>query len=406
MTRLRRLLFLALTIPAALAAQPASASSDRAELQNTILISRALGGGLPNGPSTNGVISNDRRWARVIAFESDASNLVAGDLNGQRDVFVVRRAGVFGNDGVQWFPRGTTLVSRPRSGVPANGPSWGAAVDGAFRHVPRCVAFLSAASNLVGGDTNGKVDAFVNGLDGGSIRRISLPGGRQAGADTSGVAVSGDCTRISFVTGGVVYTRVKGRTRRLGPGADPSYSTGLRNDLVYGGPKGVYLARNGTARPRLVAPGGSNPAYNDIKRQVVAYERNIGGHQQVMWRDLGRGEHSASKRGDHIGNAASRKPVIGNSGYYISFESDASNLGVNALSRVGDFNGRTDAYLYTGVRDITLVQSVFEKAVPLVGGGYNPSMSFYANYILFDSPGPLGAASGDHQVFMRYLGPL
>ena len=55
---------------------------------------------------------------------------------------------------------------------------------------------------------------------------------------------------------------------------------------------------------------------------------------------------------------------------------------------------------------ITLVQSVFEKAVPLVGGGYNPSMSFYANYILFDSPAPLGAAGGDHQVFMRYLGPL
>jgi len=33
-------------------------------------------------------------------------------------------------------------------------------------------------------------------------------------------------------------------------------------------------------------------------------------------------------------------------------------------------------------------------------------MSFYANYIVFDSPGPLGAFSGPHQVYMRWLGGL
>ena len=44
--------------------------------------------------------------------------------------------------------------------------------------------------------------------------------------------------------------------------------------------------------------------------------------------------------------------------------------------------------------------------VPLEGGGFNPSMSFYANYILFDSPAPLGSTSGAHQVWMRYLGPV
>jgi hypothetical protein len=98
--------------------------------------------------------------------------------------------------------------------------------------------------------------------------------------------------------------------------------------------------------------------------------------------------------------------VIGNSGYYITFQSDADNLGVNALRRPGDENNHPDAYLYTDVRNLTLVQSVFEKAVPLAGGGYNPSMSFYANYILFDSPAPMGSPVGAHQVFMRYLGPL
>jgi hypothetical protein len=127
---------------------------------------------------------------------------------------------------------------------------------------------------------------------------------------------------------------------------------------------------------------------------------------QVYFRDLGRSEHPASALGGHLGNADSRNPVIGNSGYYIAFESAASNLGVNALRRPGDGNGNVDTYLYTNVRNLTLVQSVFEKAVPLAGGGFNPSMSFYANYILFDSPAPIGATGGAHQVYMRYLGPL
>ena len=70
-----------------------------------------------------------------------------------------------------------------------------------------------------------------------------------------------------------------------------------------------------------------------------------------------------------------------------------------------DHNGDPDTYLFTDVRDLTLVQSVKRKGVPVRGGGQNPSMSFYANYILFDAPAPLGRESGARQVFMRYLGP-
>ena len=105
-----------------------------------------------------------------------------------------------------------------------------------------------------------------------------------------------------------------------------------------------------------------------------------------------------------FGNGASSDPTIGNSGYSILFQTAACNLGVNSLARTGDANGKPDVYLYTNVRDLTLVQSVQEKAVPLPGGGVNPSMNFYNNYVTFDSPSPLGAASGPDQVYMRYLG--
>jgi hypothetical protein len=98
--------------------------------------------------------------------------------------------------------------------------------------------------------------------------------------------------------------------------------------------------------------------------------------------------------------------VVANSGYYIGFESHASNLGTRADRRRKDVNGTHDTYLYTGVRNLTLVESVDpnQYGVPLPGGGRNPSISFYSNYFMFDSPAPLGSDAGEHQVFMRYLG--
>jgi hypothetical protein len=389
---------------------PADAGTKkRARQQTTQLISRSFTGGIPNGPSTHGVISNDRRFARLIAFQSDASNIVRGDVNGVSDVFAVRRAGPTNNNGTAWRPGRTTLVSRGRGGA-ANGPSFAPAVSGGFRtRPPRCVAFLSAASNIARSDTNGRVDAFlVRGL-GRRPKRLPLPGGRQSIADTTQVAISGDCKRVAFVTGGRLYVRFRGRTRRLRTQSnprDPSFSTGTRNHLVFAARRGIYLAKRGVRRPRRIARRGSNPAFNDIKRRTLAYEVRRKGRTQIAYKDLGRRTRIISKRHSHVGNGDSRNPVIGNSGYYVTFESEASNLWVDAARRVGDHNARPDAYLFTDVRDLTLVQSVEEKGVAMPGGGHNPSMSFYANYILFDSPAPMGSRQGSHQVFMRWLGPV
>ncbi len=399
---------LTVAVAVAVGGSPAATAASSRE-QSTALISRSLDGGVPNGASTHAVISNDKRYARAIAFESDASNLVNGDSNGQRDVFAVLRTGSIGNDGSDWKPGRTVLISRGMGGQPADGPSYSPAIDGGFHSSPTCVAFLSAATNLVGSDTNGRVDAFVSKLKGGAVKRVSRPGGRQAVDDTTAVAVSGNCKKVAYVSGGKLYVSNKGRkAHRVGAAgaADPAFSTGVKNDLVFGAPRGVYLSKGGTSRARLVAPGGRNPAYNDLKRQVLTYEKTVNGRSQIGYRDLGKREKIISSRRGSMGNSGSRDPVIGNAGYYVTFESDASNLGVNALNRVGDANGRADAYLYTDVRDLTLVQSVKEKAVPVPGGGQNPSMSFYANYIVFDSPAPLDSANGEHQIYMRYLGPV
>ena len=176
--------------------------------------------------------------------------------------------------------------------------------------------------------------------------------------------------------------------------------------LVFGARGGVYLLRNAKGRAKLVGRGGQNPVYNDLKRHTVAYEKAVGGDVQIAYHDLGKGEKVISSRSGNRGNGDSTKPVIGNSGYYVTFESTSSNLGVSASGRTGDSNDKPDIYLYSDTRKLTLVESVQEKAVPLDAGGANPSMSYYANYILFDTPSQLSSGRGDRQVFMRYLGGI
>jgi hypothetical protein len=399
-------LLLACAAATAAACAPALGVSRRARLQKTVQITHG------NGPSTHAVISGDRRWARAIAFESDASNLVRGDSNGMRDVFVVRRRGRFDNRGQMWKPGKIRRISRSRRGGAADGPSYSPAISGGFDVGPRCVAFLSDASNLVAGDRNGTTDAFVSSISRGTPKRISLPGRHESAQATTQVAVSADCSKVAFVTGGRLYvTRARGRVaphrvRSSGVAADPSFAVGRTNDLVFGDGRGAEYVRNGFGRPRLVGAGGRNPVLNGVRNRVVAYQKHKSGHWQIAFHALGSRQRYASIRRGRLGNRDSRNPMIGNSGKYVTFETDATNLGVNSTGRIGDFNGRPDAYLYTDNRRLTLVQSVKEKAVPLNGGGRNPSMSFYANYLLFDSPAPMNAAEGQHQIFMRYLGPV
>ena len=89
-------------------------------------------------------ISADGRW---VTYYSYASNLVAGDTNGDYDVFVWDRV-----SGV------TQRVSMASDGAQANYGSYAPAVsaDG------RWVTYESDAPNLVAGDTNGSVDVFLS----------------------------------------------------------------------------------------------------------------------------------------------------------------------------------------------------------------------------------------------------
>ena len=69
--------------------------------QDLLLVSRNAAGAPANGPSGNAVISQDKRFGRVVAFESAAMNL-AGGAGGGSNVYVARRAAGYGENGTPW----------------------------------------------------------------------------------------------------------------------------------------------------------------------------------------------------------------------------------------------------------------------------------------------------------------
>ena len=240
----RRTAVVAVGLAAAFAAAlPTTATADRpTTFYDTFLVSKALDGRFPDGPSRNAAFSQDGRRASIITFESEATNLVPGDTNGLTDVFYQERQDN-GNDGEPWISRGTRLVSTGLGGRPADGRSYGAAVDGDASSAngnantaPKCIAFVSEASNLVSGDTNGKADAFVYFIRTGKIQRVSVSStGVQADGGTFDVAIDGTCSRVAFTSDA---TNIAQATD--GPARNPNYGVN-RTDTPLSGIKNVYV---------------------------------------------------------------------------------------------------------------------------------------------------------------------
>jgi hypothetical protein len=193
--------FLLPLLACALAAgMPASAGAAAKKPLKMQLLSKSFRGGFPNGPSGHGVFSQDQQLASYAAFHSDASNIVRRDKNGFTDIFIVKRAKPYSLDGELWKRGKVRLVSRAGGGGPANGRSYLPDLDGEQSNRPRCIAFISEASNLVRGDTNGVADAFVKSLRTGGIRRVSVnSAGEQATGPTTEVKIDGHCERVAFV---------------------------------------------------------------------------------------------------------------------------------------------------------------------------------------------------------------
>jgi Tol biopolymer transport system component len=302
----------------------------------TARVSVASNGAQSDGNSLFPAISGDGRF---VAFESRATNLAAGDTNTCPgflapgtcpDVFVHdRQTGA------------TARISVSSNNTQADGPSGGFAsltlsFDGRF------IAFTSAASNLVAGDTNNIADIFVRDRDTDRDGIFDEPG-----------AVA--TVRVSVASSGA---QANGPTF----GSDrPSLSA-----------NGRFVAFHSDA-DNLVTGDANNIS------DVFVHDRDSDGNGVFDEPGNIATTRVSLSGGGAEGNNGSFNAFISANGRFVAFQSGASNL------VAGDDNALDDVFLHDRSTGATVRVSVAANGAQSFFGASNPALSPDARYVAFES---------------------
>jgi hypothetical protein len=296
-----------------------------------------------------------------VAFQSTASNLVAGDTNNQQDIFVKDLA-----------TGTTTRVSTDSTGVQVNGISSIASISADGTRV----AFQSNAGTLVAGDTNGTTDVFVKDLGTGTTTRVSTDSaGAQSAGTSINASISGDGTRVAFQSNAsnLVTGDTNGSTdvfvKDLGTGTTTRVSTDSTGAQSTGG---------NSLAPSISADG-TRVAFSSTASNLVASDTN--GQQDVFVKDLGTGTitrvstDSAGAEGD----GTSANSSISGDGTRVAFSSTASNL------VAGDTNGQQDVFVKDLGTGATTRVSTDSTGAQTTGGSGSASISGDGTRVAFQS---------------------
>jgi len=316
---------------------------------------------------------------RHVAFASLASNLVSNDTNGADDCFVHdRQTGQ------------TVRISVDSAGLQCNGESSHPAIsaDGRF------VAFVSAGTNLVPGDSNGRRDVFVHDRHTGQTRRVSVStAGAQGNADSELPSISADGRFVAF--SGAASTLVAGDTNLHEDVFVHDLLTG-RTSRISADSFGVQ-GNDHSRTPSLSADGrivafasqASNlvPADTNHQMDVFVHDRSTALTSRVSVSSLGTQSHGS-------GNDLS----ISADGRFVVFESSATNL----VS--GDTNGYQDVFVHD--RGTLQTSRVSVNSAGVQGNGRSNSRSISADgrFVAFASYAPNlvpGDANGHRDAFVH-----
>jgi len=140
-----------------------------------------------DGGSFAPALTIDGGGTQHVAFESNADNLVApDDSDGVRDIFV-------------YSSSASPALAQVSLAAAATAVPNGASRDASISTSGNRIAFTSAATNLVAGDTNGASDVFVRDLSKGTTTRISVAtDGTQADFASDSPRISGDGKFVVF----------------------------------------------------------------------------------------------------------------------------------------------------------------------------------------------------------------
>jgi hypothetical protein len=311
-----------------------------------------------NADSLLASISGDGRY---VAFISAGTNLVAGDINNQTDVFV--------------YDRNTDTIERvsvSSLGAEANGSSYdrvSISSDG------RYVGFTSYATNLIAGDTNGAGDVFVYDRTADTIERVSVSdlGAEGDGASfsvalsTDGRYVAFESYATNFVAGDTnawedvfVYDRNTDTIERVSVNDLGAETTDASNPSVSSDGRYVAFESAGT---NLVAGDTNN------QTDVFVYDRNTDTVERVNVSDTGTETNSPTS-----GSA------ISSDGRYVAFVTAANNLDLVCLS------GDRQVFVYDRTDDVIECTSLSDAAVQGNAPSFPPaSISSDGRYVGFAS---------------------
>ncbi len=253
---------------------------------------------------------------RYVAFSSEATNLVPGDTNGKRDVFVHDRL-----DGA------TSRVSVDSAGVQGSYYSDSPSISADGRYL----AFRSLATNLVPGDDNGTHDVFVHDRLDGATSRVSV--------DSSGVQGNNASYSPSISTDGR-YVAFSSSASNLVPGDDNGVTDVFVHDRLDGATSRVSVDSAGvqgndwSSSPSISADG-RHVAFKSDASNLAPSSATPWSWSDVFVHDRLSGTTfrvSVSSAGIQ-GNGDSSAPSISADGHYVTFHSTATNL------VLGDANG-------------------------------------------------------------------
>jgi Tol biopolymer transport system component len=350
----------------------------------TTRVSVASDGTQASSGSSRPSISADGRY---VAFASDASNLVSGDTNGQKDIFVFDR-----------HTGQTTRVSMASDGTQANSISdWPSiSADG------RYVAFSSFASNLVLGDTNGRGDIFVHDRLTGETTRVSVASdGTQANGTSSWPSISADGRYVAFGSDATsfgntdfrtdifVHDRQTKETARVSVASDGSTGIGYSDfgTVVTGSSYTPSISADGRYVAFVADAINFTPGDTNKKPDIFVHDRQTGETTRV----------SVASDGTQA-NGNSVAPSISSDGRYVAFVSSASNL------VPGDTNGYSDIFVHDRQTQQTTRVSVASDRTEANGNSVAPSISSDGRYVAFESSAPNlvpGDTNGYSDVFVH-----
>jgi Tol biopolymer transport system component len=230
--------------------------------QTLTLVSASTNGWTGNGVSQDPVISGGRKH---IAFASDASNLAANDTNGLSDVFL--RA---------LDTSSTRLVSLTPEGRSGNGAS----SDPAVSSDGRWVAFTSAASDLVAGDTNGVDDVFVRDMTSGvTVLASAGAAGNPGNGPSTSPKLSTDGRYVAFLSRAT--NLAAGATNALGDIFVRDLTTG---SVIWAG-RNLQTVLNGLGNPAERRVACESPVLSDNGRYVAFKAVTYAGWMLVLRHD-------------------------------------------------------------------------------------------------------------------------